>query len=124
MESLAGKTGDFDEGRRQVLDIGGREVVVFRAKDRYYALSNTCAHSGGPVGEGVLIPKVETIVHEDGTIAGETFSENCLHLVCPWHGWEYDIDTGEAAGDRRYKLRTYETRVEGDDVYVLAPSIK
>ena len=120
MESLAGSTSDFDDEQRRVIECAGREVVVFRKGDRYYALDNTCLHSGGPVGEGVLVPKVEAIVRDDGTVAGERFSDKCFHLVCPWHGWEYDIDTGEAAGDSRFKLRTYVTRIEGEDVYVVS----
>lgn len=120
MESLAGMKCDFDDGLRQVIEFAGREVVVFRRNDRYYAIDNTCLHSGGPVGEGVLIGKVEAIVHDDGTVAGERFSEDCIHLVCPWHGWEYNIETGEAAGDPRFKLRRYVTRVEGENVYVVA----
>ncbi|MRH28003.1 Rieske 2Fe-2S domain-containing protein [Microbacterium sp. SYP-A9085] len=120
MEVLAGSAGDFEDGRRRVLEVGGRPVVVFRVGERYYALSNTCLHSGGPVGEGVLIPRVEAVVRADGTVAGEVFSETCMHIVCPWHGWEYDIDTGRAAGDPRFALRRYETRTEGDHVYVIA----
>jgi nitrite reductase/ring-hydroxylating ferredoxin subunit len=43
-----------------------------------------------------------------------------MHIVCPWHGWEYDLATGEFMGNRRWKLRKFETERRGDDVYVLA----
>ena len=40
-------------------------------------------------------------------------------LRCAWHGWEFDIETGACAGDRRRKLRRYETVERGGQVYVL-----
>jgi nitrite reductase/ring-hydroxylating ferredoxin subunit len=51
---------------------------------------------------------------------GLYFSESEMHFVCPWHGMEYNIKTGECASDRRLKLKKYEIVRKGDDVYVLA----
>src|SRR5215212_5436500 len=51
-ELLAGNTSDFDEERRRIVSVNGRDIVVFRHKDRFFALDNTCLHQGGPVGEG------------------------------------------------------------------------
>jgi nitrite reductase/ring-hydroxylating ferredoxin subunit len=49
-----------------------------------------------------------------------TFSENDAHFVCPWHGYEYDIKTGECAGNRKLRLQSYEVVRRGPDVYVIA----
>ena len=118
-EWLAGRLSDFDDEQRRVLSADGREIVVFRRNDRFYALDNTCLHMGGPVGEGILIGKVEAVISEDKRFLGERFSEEEIHIVCPWHGWEYDIETGQCAGDRRRRLGRYETEVRGEDVYVI-----
>jgi nitrite reductase/ring-hydroxylating ferredoxin subunit len=118
-ELLAGRVSDFDDDTRKIVSANGREIVVFRRKDRFYALDNTCLHMGGPVGEGIIIGKVEAILGEDKRFLGERFSEEEIHIVCPWHGWEYDIDTGACAGDGRLRLRRYETVERGDDVYVI-----
>jgi nitrite reductase/ring-hydroxylating ferredoxin subunit len=40
--------------------------------------------------------------------------------VCPWHGWEWNLETGQHAGDRRRRLRTYQTRRDGDEIYVIS----
>jgi nitrite reductase/ring-hydroxylating ferredoxin subunit len=49
---------------------------------------------------------------------GEFHTET--HFVCPWHGYEYDIKTGECVSDRKLKLRRYKVVQKGDDVYVVA----
>jgi len=118
-ELLAGRVSDFDDERRRVVSQDGREIVVFQRKGRFYALDNTCLHQGGPVGEGLLIGKVEAVLSDDKRFLGERFSEDEIHIVCPWHGWEYDIETGRCAGDRRRRLGRYETQQRGDEVYVM-----
>ena len=42
-----------------------------------------------------------------------------VHFACPWHGYEYDLKTGECVGDRRLKLRKYNVVKRGDDVFVV-----
>src|SRR5438552_6714041 len=119
-EWLVGRISDFHEDTRKVVNVGEREIVVFLRNDRLYALDNTCIHMGGPVGEGLILGKVEAVLDDDKCFVLERFSEDEMHLICPWHGWEYDIETGEYAGDRRKRLRRYETIQKEDRVYVRA----
>jgi nitrite reductase/ring-hydroxylating ferredoxin subunit len=93
---------------------------VFHHEGAFYAYSNTCLHSGGPACEGLLMPRVVDIIAEDRTYQGQDFDESEMHFVCPWHGWEYDIKTGQSIGDRRQVLRKYEVVERGDDVFVIA----
>lgn len=51
-----------------------REIALFNLKGKIYALDNACPHMGGPLGEGEIINGIVT---------------------CPWHGWEFLIDSGE-----------------------------
>jgi len=120
LEVNVGPASDFEGNRRKMLTFNGREVVVLRHADRFYAYENLCLHMGGPVAEGILIPCVQAIIAPDGSQLGERFNEDEMHIVCPWHGWEYDLDTGEFMGNRKWKLRKFETERRGDDVYVLA----
>jgi nitrite reductase/ring-hydroxylating ferredoxin subunit len=113
-----GKEGDFPQGRRAVFQLGDREVGVFRHAGRLRAYENLCMHQGGPVCDGELMPKVEPVL-DGNRVVGERFSETETHLVCPWHGWEYDLATGECATDRRIRLNVYEVIQRGDDVYVI-----
>lgn len=116
----AGAVGEFADGDRRLLEVEGRTVGVFRVDDEFRAYANICLHQGGPVCEGRYFPLMKAVSTPDGRVVGEMHDESEPHLVCPWHGWEYDLRTGEFCGDRTRKLRSYTVEVEGDDVYVLA----
>jgi nitrite reductase (NADH) small subunit len=117
-ELYAGRTGDFADGLRRILRTGDLEIGVFRIGGRWYAYRNLCLHQGGPVCEGELMPKVEAVLAEDRTLVGERFSDTEQHLVCPWHGWEYELETGRCVTVPSRELTAYDVVVRGDDVYV------
>ena len=98
--------------------MAGVEVGVFRVHGKLVAYENRCRHQGGPVCTGAVMGKLEAVLGPGGTILEERFSEDELHLVCPWHGWEYDLATGECAADRRITLRAFDVREEDGQVYV------
>lgn len=107
------------EGGRATVRAGKHEIGVIRAKGKLHAFLNLCPHQGGPVCAGLMIHKVEEIIAEDHTYHGMRFNEDVLHIVCPWHGWEFDIETGKCAGDGAVGLRRF-TAVERDaNVYVI-----
>lgn len=116
---FAGKASEYGEGSRKVIRDGETEIGVFRVGGRFYAYENSCLHQGGPVCEGVVLGKVETVLGEDRGVLGERFSEEEIHIVCPWHGWEYEVATGECAADRRLRLRKYEVVQRGEEIYVV-----
>jgi nitrite reductase (NADH) small subunit len=89
--------GDVPEGTGKTVEAGGRQIALFNASGKFYAIDNTCKHRGGPLGEGEL----------DGT-----------SVTCPWHGWEYDITTGANLDDANVKVGCYPVKIEGDDVLV------
>lgn len=117
---FAGVTDEFEDGTRKVISGADTEIVVFRHRDRYYAFENYCQHSGGPVGEGLLIGQVQAVLGADQTYQGEDFSNLVTHLVCPWHGYEYDIETGVCAGDPKIALRRYQVTEQDGSIYVVA----
>ena len=119
-EQFVGKLSEFKDGDRRIVFQGEREIGVFRHEGQFYAYSNVCLHQGGPACEGLTIAKVEERIMPDKTSRGLYFSETEMHFVCPWHGMEYDIKTGECVGDRKQKLRKYDVVQKGDDVYVIA----
>lgn len=118
-EILVVKISDFPEGDRRIVQAEKAEIGVFHHKGSFYAYANTCLHSGGPACEGVLMPKVLEVLADDRTYQGQIFSEDEMHFVCPWHGWEYDIKTGACAGDPRMKLRKYDTVQRDGNLYVV-----
>jgi nitrite reductase/ring-hydroxylating ferredoxin subunit len=119
-EKLVGKASEFKDGERRIVFVGDHEIGVFRDKGEFFAYSNTCIHQGGPACEGLIIAKVEERIMADQTSRGLYFSETETHFVCPWHGYEYDLRTGEFVGDRKKKLRSYKVIQKGDEIYVVA----
>lgn len=115
---LAGTVDEFDEDTRVIVGEASREIGVFRVGDEFYAFRNRCIHQGGPVCEGLVIGKVETVLDETKRDLGRRFSSERMHLVCPWHAWEFDIASGECAADPRLRLRRFPVRVQDDQVFV------
>ena len=107
-ENFVAKVSDLKDGERRIVFDGDNEIGVFREGGNYYANSNYCLHQGGPA----IMP--------DKTSRGLYFSESDLHFVCPWHGYEYDMKTGECVSDRRLKLRKYKVLKKGDELYVVS----
>ncbi|MQA01479.1 MAG: Rieske 2Fe-2S domain-containing protein [Streptosporangiales bacterium] len=115
---FVGNFSELSEDNRKLVTIAGEEIVVFRHRDTVYALENRCLHMGGPIAEGLLVDRVESVVDEEGNDLGDRFSDDVTHVVCPWHGWEYDIASGRCAALPRLRLRTYPTDVREGQVYV------
>lgn len=91
------KKSDFKEGQGKVVDANGKKIALFYSKGNFYAIDNTCKHMGGPLGEGEI---------EDSIV------------TCPWHGWRYNIETGNNVVMPNIKVNTYNVKVENDDVKV------
>ena len=109
---------DMRDGDVRIVRQDRLEIGVYRHAGAYYAYRNHCLHQGGPACEGLTIAKVEERLLPDKTSQGLYFSDKELHFVCPWHGMEYDMKTGECVSDRRMKLRKYKITQKGDDLYV------
>jgi nitrite reductase (NADH) small subunit len=90
---------EVPEGAGKTVEAAGKQIALFNAGGKFFAIDNTCKHRGGPLGEGEL----------DGTT-----------VTCPWHGWEYDIATGANLDDASIKLGCYPVKVEGDDILIEA----
>ena len=91
------KTTDVPAGEGRVVEVDGVPVAVFNIDGTFHALDNTCLHQGGPLGDGIC---------------------NATTVTCPWHGWQYDVTSGECISAPGEKVDTYEVRVEGDNLQV------
>jgi len=118
-EQFVAKLSEFKEGDRRIVFLKNLEIGVFRQDGQFYAYSNSCLHQGGPACEGLIIAKVEERILADQTSRGLYFSDKILNFVCPWHGYEYDMRTGECVANCRLKLKKYDVVQKGDDVFVV-----
>ncbi|MBS1698902.1 MAG: Rieske (2Fe-2S) protein [Actinobacteria bacterium] len=113
-----GPDSDFEEGSRKIVEVEGKRVGVFKFRGGYLAYLNICLHQGGPVCEGQYFPRTTAEVGSGGELIAEGSDFDAPRLVCPWHGWEYDLATGEHVADKNYALKKYDVVVENGDVYV------
>jgi nitrite reductase/ring-hydroxylating ferredoxin subunit len=119
-EIYAGTVGEFIENNdRRIVKHGEIEIGVLHRNGEFFAYRNHCVHQGGPACEGMIIAKVEDVILPDKTMRGQRFSTDETHFVCPWHGYEYDLRTGECVPDRRKRLQKFEVVKRGNEIYVL-----
>ena len=88
-------------GQGTLVEGGGIAVAVFNAGDgRFYACSPICPHENGPLAEGWL--------------EGEA-------VVCPWHGFDFDLRTGRCLVDEELAIPVYPVRRSGGSIEVEIP---
>jgi nitrite reductase (NADH) small subunit len=110
-----GALADFPENEVRLVDVEGRGIGIVRTAEAVYAVRNVCPHQGAPICRGTFGGTV--LPSRPGT--REYGLDNRI-LRCPWHGWEFDVASGEALfgiSDRR--LVTYGVEVRDGDVFVL-----
>ena len=114
---FVGKVSELQAGHRRIVKTPRGEIGVFVENNTYHAFANLCPHQGGPACEGLVMNRVVDIIAADRTYQGQTFSEE-RHFSCPWHGYEFDLTTGECAADRRLKVKKFDVVTKGEDVFV------
>jgi len=118
-EILVGRVDEFDDDTRVIIELeGAREIGVLRVGNEFYAYSNRCLHQGGPVCEGIVIGKVNVVLDDEKRALGRVFASE-LNIVCPWHGWEFDLKTGQSASEPSFRLHKFPVRVEEGSVYLI-----
>lgn len=94
-------TSDCPAGEAREIVAAGRIVALFHVGDQFYALDGICPHQGGPLGKGGL--------------------RGCI-VTCPWHGWQFDVSTGQHQASRLLHHPTFNVKVEGEEIFVDLPA--
>ncbi len=95
------RLAEIQTGRATPVEVNGTRVALARVGDAVHACADVCAHQGGPLSEGKL--------------SGH-------RLACPWHGWIYDVRSGECLfPGRGARVASYSVRIDGDEVWVEVP---
>lgn len=116
---LVGKVEDFDDPGKKVVQVGEEEYGVFRLGGDFFAWRNECPHQGGPVCQGRLFKRVVEVIHADKTAHGRDYADDgSMHIVCPWHGMEFDIRTGQFPGNPGMALEGAAVQVQGGQVFI------
>lgn len=93
---------EIPEGERKIVQVDDLSIGVFHHKGHWYALHNHCLHRGGPVATGCL---------EDDT------------LICPWHGFQYNVTNGQLLVDPAVKLEMFALTIQDGKVYLRVPDL-
>ena len=115
----AGRSIDLPERGRLVVDAGETSVGIFRIDGELYAYENRCPHAGGPICQGLMVPRVVELIDERRAITGSAFDESDMHVACPWHGYEFSIRTGGHAGLSSIRLRPIEVEEADGIIHVV-----
>ncbi len=91
---------EIPPGSGKIVDVNGIWIALFHVDGSWYAIDNTCPHAGGPLGEG----------HLEGDV-----------VACPWHGWSFNVKTGERLGNPDFAVACCPVRVEGKNVQIALP---
>lgn len=75
-------------------------IALFHLEDGFHALDGICPHAGGPLASGVVRGNVVT---------------------CPWHGWQFDVASGQHCLNSRIQQSSFPVTVTGEDVFVELP---
>jgi nitrite reductase/ring-hydroxylating ferredoxin subunit len=122
MEQIAvGRFADLADGDYRIYAVDGFEVGVFRVGDKVVAYRNECPHAGGPVCQGKIFHQVEEVLAPDKKSKGLRHAKR-RNVVCPWHGYEFDIETGRHPGDPNTRLTPVGVAIhDGDIVLAIEP---
>lgn len=106
-------TDEIKPGERKVVTVAEREIVIFNLNGDYVGLLNRCPHQGGKICDGVVTGLITS--DEPGKIRYDRPGEI---IRCPWHGWFFDLRTGQSWGEPdRIKTRNYDVEVtDGRDL--------
>jgi len=91
----------FPEGSQKIVNIGKKKIALFHFNGKITAIGNTCLHKAGPLGLGLVEKKYDGI-----------------YVNCPWHGWEYNIETGSAPPGYHDQQSVYQVQINGDEILV------
>ena len=110
------KKDDLQSGEKKVFQVRRMSIIVVRKDDGYYALRNACPHQGAEFEKGVLRGAART-----SEVKEISYEKPGGFLYCPWHHWSFDVENGCSMHDpENTKVKTFDVKIEGDDVVVYA----
>jgi nitrite reductase/ring-hydroxylating ferredoxin subunit len=104
---------DVPEKGPLVVDVKDREIGIYNIGGEFHALANYCIHQGGPLCEGPVSGTLD--VDESYELI---YSREDEIVSCPWHGWQFDIQTGEHLARDEFNIPTYDIHRQNGSLYL------
>lgn len=116
-QHIVATVDEIPPGERKIVEVAGRSIGIFNLNGVFFALRNRCPHQGGPLCTGSL----GGLVISSGP--GEYDYSRAGEMVrCPWHGWEFDICTGQSWFDPTHvRVRKYAVTIESQSSIAADP---
>ena len=116
---VVARAAEIPDGESRIVAVRGREIAVFNLGGEFFALINRCPHEGAPLGLGLRVG-----LSESDRPGQYTHSRPGELLRCPWHGWEFDIRTGQSwCEPSRLKAKAYAATRESGEALVKGPYV-
>ena len=116
---VVARLAELPPGGRKLVTVRGRPIAIFNIKGEFFGLLNRCPHQGGSLCDGVLTGLVQS--DEPGIYR---YSRAGEILRCPWHGWEFDVRTGQSWCDpQKIQVRQYPVEVAPGQHVVQGPYV-
>lgn len=96
---VAGAVSELVPGKIHKIQHGETTIALVNIDNTFYAVDGVCGHAGGPLCRGEIVAEEKVI-------------------TCPWHGWEYDLKSGECLMDPSLSQKTFDVAIDGDDVKI------
>jgi nitrite reductase/ring-hydroxylating ferredoxin subunit len=103
---------ELPPGDRLIVQVGRHSVGVFNVDGRDFAFRNRCPHAGAPL----CLGRVTGMVEARGPGYDVAWIRDRELLRCPWHAWEFELETGRSVSNPRIRAKTYAVRVEDGHV--------
>ena len=91
------REAELGEGKMKPVRLKGKPILLLKVGGEVYGVSNYCPHEGCSFQNGIL--------------TGYT-------LMCPCHGWKFDIRNGQYQEIPQVKLSCYHCKVENGQILV------
>jgi len=113
-EVCVGTVKDLPPGARKIVQLGSASVGVFNVKGSFFAIRNYCPHEGAELCRGKL-----SGTNEPTDQCGEyCWGREGMILRCPWHAWEFDLETGVSIFDEKFRVKTYSTSIRDGKLWI------
>ena len=116
---IVARTEEIPAGGRKRVTIKGRDIVIFNLDGDFFALLDKCPHEGASLACGVTVGLLES--ERPGQYS---YSRKGEMVRCPWHGWEYDIRTGQSyCSPDDIKVKKFKVEVESGEALAKGPYV-
>lgn len=88
---------DIPEQNGLEVTVAGKVIGLFLVDGEVFAIDGLCPHAGGPVGKGYICGSMVT---------------------CPWHGWQFDVKTGQHSMSPNMSIAKYDVTVEDGEIWI------